>query len=150
MKKILVPIDGSAISIKVAEKAIDFAKHFGSEVTFFAVADAMSQADYSAFDVAATEFYVLSREQFIKESGEQTGNMLDAVIKKLDTTGVKINKVVKTGFAAQEITEFAKKENYDLIVMGSRGFSGVKRFFLGSVAQKVIIDAVCPVMVIKE
>ena len=48
----------------------------------------------------------------------------------------------------EKILDIAKDENFDLIVMGNRGFSKIKRFFVGSVTQKVISEAPCPVLVI--
>jgi len=50
----------------------------------------------------------------------------------------------------EKIVETAKNGNYDLIVMGNRGFSKIKRFFVGSVTQRVISEAPCPVLVIRS
>ncbi|HBC32472.1 MAG TPA: universal stress protein, partial [Clostridiales bacterium] len=47
-----------------------------------------------------------------------------------------------------KIIEAARNDNIDIIVMSNRGFSKVKRFFVGSVTQKVIAEAPCPVLVV--
>jgi len=48
------------------------------------------------------------------------------------------------------ILDEARKESYDLIVMGKRGLSKITRFFIGSVTQRVLADAPCPVLVVNE
>jgi nucleotide-binding universal stress UspA family protein len=76
--------------------------------------------------------------------------MLDDFLAKMDTTGVPFTKVVLEGEPSVEILKFAEKEKFDLILMGRRGFSKLRRFFIGSVTQRVIADAPCPVYIMHE
>jgi nucleotide-binding universal stress UspA family protein len=69
--------------------------------------------------------------------------------KALDTAGVKHSMVIKRGNVAQEILALANKEKFDLIVMGSKGRSGIVDAIMGSVAQKVSNAAKQPVLLIK-
>jgi nucleotide-binding universal stress UspA family protein len=69
--------------------------------------------------------------------------------KALDAAGVKHNMVIKRGNIAQEILSLANKEKFDLIVMGSKGRTGLLDTLMGSVAQKVSASAKKAVLLIK-
>jgi len=84
-------------------------------------------------------------EEKIKENAQR---LLDAIVSKLDFSGIRVEKEVLLGEPYAKILETAKNDNIDIIVMSNRGFSKVKRFFVGSVTQKVISDAPCPVLVV--
>ena len=147
MEKILVPIDGSLASKKAAEVAIEKAKHYGSKVTFLSIADIPQSYRYGVEGVSVSdEVY----GQLVAGLIEQQTNMLDAFMAKIDCTGILHDKKVLTGEPYHEIVKFANETNSDLIVMGRRGFSSIKRFFVGSVTQRVISDAPCPVLVVNE
>ena len=79
---------------------------------------------------------------------EQGVKLLDGLMDTLDIGGLKAEKQVFPGIPYESILTVAENDEVDLIVMGNRGFSQIKRFFLGSVAQKVIAEAPCPVLVI--
>jgi nucleotide-binding universal stress UspA family protein len=68
-------------------------------------------------------------------------------VKKMEN-GIKFRIVTKSGREAEEIIKFSKKENVDLIVMGTHGRTGIEHVFLGSVAEKVIRRSPLPVFVI--
>lgn len=84
-------------------------------------------------------------EEKIKENAQR---LLDAIVSKLDFSGIRVEKEVLLGEPYAKIIETAKNDKIDIIVMSNRGFSKVKRFFVGSVTQKVISDAPCPVLVV--
>ena len=84
------------------------------------------------------------------EKLEKMGNDLIAeMLSKVDATGINCSKHVFFGDPAHRIIEFAEQEGAALIVIGSKGRTGVKKFLLGSVASKVLTYAHCTVMVIK-
>lgn len=62
---------------------------------------------------------------------------------------LKISSKLLEGRPSDRIIEAAKEGNFDLIVMGSRGLGGIKRFFLGSVSDRVADEAECPVLIVK-
>ncbi|MGA8737860.1 MAG: universal stress protein, partial [Nitrososphaeraceae archaeon] len=63
--------------------------------------------------------------------------------------GVKTDIIVSVTSVVKEIADYAKKNNIDVIVVGSRGMSGFKKMLLGSVASGVVTFAHCPVIVVK-
>ncbi|MGB4439206.1 MAG: universal stress protein [Sedimentibacter sp.] len=147
MKKIIVPVDGSPASEKAAEKAIEIAKIYGSEITFITIVDARYIYTYDVGGIVSLPF---DYPQITTGLIELQTKILDAFTDKLNLNGINIEKLVLHGVAYEEILKYAKKINCDLIVMGRRGFSKVKRFFVGSVTQRVISDAPCPVLIINE
>lgn len=150
MKKILVPIDGSKASRKAAEQAISIAKQFGSEVKLVTIVNLPSEEKYAFFGVNVQNAFYANRKEMLKELINQESKMLSSIISTLDYADVKLDKLVLEGVAYEQILKLSKKENFDLIVMGRRGFSNIERFFIGSVTQRVISDAHCPVLVVNE
>jgi len=67
----------------------------------------------------------------------------------VEAKGISVEKLLKEGHVVQEIREVAKEGKYDLIVIGVKGISEVRETRLGSVSEKVIRNAQCPVLVIK-
>jgi len=147
MKKILVPIDGSPASEKIAEAAIEIAKKYGSEIKFITIVDARYIYTYDVGGIVSLPF---NYPQITTGLIELQTKILDSFTDEFDLKGINFEKIVITGVAYEEIIKYAKKTNCDLIVMGRRGFSKVKRFFVGSVTQRVISDAPCAVLIINE
>ena len=148
MKKILVPVDGSVASQKAAEKAVSIAKLIDGELTFMTVVNLPTGDKYSYFGMAVENAFIANRKNLLKELIHEENLMLDILIKNIDTTGLKTITKIIAGKPVEEIIKLATEENFDFIVMGKRGFSNIERFFIGSVTQKVIAQAPCPVMVI--
>ncbi|HAQ40428.1 MAG TPA: universal stress protein [Clostridiales bacterium] len=146
MKKILVPLDGSAASQKAASKALDVAKKYGSEVTFIHVMHEPDINMYNKFGVLIDPDLKKLKEK-LKENEKK---MMDSIINGMDTEGVEIKRKIISGIAYEEILKEANQGNYDLIVMGKLGYSKIKRFFVGSVTYRVISDSACPVLIVHE
>lgn len=145
MKKIIVPVDGSLASVKAAEQAVIIARKFDSEITFLNIEDIPSYVyDNSAINIKIE--YAKMKEVVIKHHED----FLDSFVANLDTSGISVKKIILHGEPYEEILQYAKDENCDLIVMGRRGYSKIKRFFLGSVTQRVLSDAHCSVLVVNE
>ena len=150
MKKILVPVDGSSESKKAVEEAVSLAKKFGSEVTLISIVEVESDVAYTELGIVVSGEYAGVRDTLIKIKEDSSNKMLDAIIASVDCTGVPVKKTIKVGSAHPEIVDEATNGKYDLIVMGHRGLNPVKRFFMGSVAKRVIEDAPCSVLIVKE
>lgn len=131
--KLLVPVDGSCASINAVKKAIEIAKKHDFSIKLLAVVD--------SGHLTVDESYEEKRKESLR-------NLLDSIVERLEFSGIATEKEVLVGEPALEILDTAQKERMDLIVIGNRGFSKIKRFFLGSVAQRVIAEAPCPVLVI--
>lgn len=149
MTKILVPIDGSAEAKKAFEQAISIAKKYNASLTLMSVVEVESDMMFSEPGIVVSGDYVDIRDTLIQIKQENMNKVLDLLIKSADCTGVSVDKTVRIGSAHPEIIDTVCTGKYDLIVMGHRGLNPVKRFFMGSVAKRVIEDAPCSVLIVK-
>ena len=134
-QRILVTTDGSKYSKAAAERAVNYAKVYGGELTVVAVVDA--PAELSGVSPAAVEDMIRKAKRYVGEVKSQA-----------DSAGLKTETFVLEGEDAyRKITEFAKEHNINIIVMGSHGRTGLSRLLIGSVAEKIIGYAHCPVLV---
>ena len=154
IKKILLPIDGSIPSMKAARYGISLAIKFRSDLVGLTVIDLMS-LPYGYFLIqpgTRTQVDVLEekRRESKKWLVEVERSMLD-VLKEIDTRGKFRSEILEDPFSKVEnaIIKYAENENVDLIVMGSKGRSGIKRTVLGSVASAVLSYARCPVLIVR-
>ena len=146
--KILVAYDGSTQSDRALTEAISLAQELTGSVTLLRVQDAVSEA----FD-AAREFstmYTLLKVHGAETSLAESKPVLHTKDQELWSSGVpyEIREAVTTNIP-QRIVQVADEEQFDLIVMGTRGLGGAKAWLLGSVSQRVITEASCPVLVVK-
>lgn len=133
---IIVATDGSANSEKALAKAIDFGKRYKSLVTGVTVVDMHPEHYADAGGV-------------VEQLDEKANMVLKGAVTGASTAGVKLYSQLLHGNPAAEITAYAKENNAGIIFVGSRGLSGLKKIFLGSVAEKVIGLAPCAVFVTK-
>ncbi len=143
-KKILVPLDGSELAEKVLPHAAALAKGTGAEVTLATVVQftlGSVGAKLEAIPEAATE-----RKAALKA---EAVIYLEKVQRDLKNQGVPAYVVVLEGDIAHEIIMVAEREGFDLITMATHGRSGIDRFVMGSIAEKVIRSTVKPVLLIR-
>ena len=140
IKNILVPIDGSEHSNNALKFGLDLAEKYSAKLTLLSVA----QPVVVTGPPTSTAMYVQAIESAHKKMLEDTYNRA-----KAEKPDVEISKRLVDGRPADRIVEIADKENFDLIVIGSRGVGGVKKFFLGSVSDRVADEAHCPVLIVK-
>ncbi|KAF1085347.1 putative universal stress protein [Sporotomaculum syntrophicum] len=143
-KKILVPLDGSTPSIKAAKRAVKIAESSGAEVTFFHVQHSL-ESYINLPHIFAAETYNQIREE-LKAQAEA---ILDNAIKEVDAQGVTIFKKLSSGDPGKQIIEESQEGQYDLVVMGSRGLTGIQDFLMGSVASRVSKHAPCAVLIVR-
>jgi nucleotide-binding universal stress UspA family protein len=139
-KKILIATDGSRRTQSAVQMGLEIARSHKSRVYAVYVVDTVTFTSVP-MDVTWENMY-----QLLTEEGE------DAVgrVKEADGPGVEVETHVLEGNPALEITKFAKDNGVDLIVVGTLGKSGIDRLLLGSVAEKIVRIAPCPVLVIKS
>lgn len=142
MQKILVPVDGSENSLRALREGIKLARISGQAK--LAILTVVPPVD-PTFEYGSW----LTREQVEEAEKKAAEKILDQAEKVVQEEGYQADRVVLVGDAGQEIADYAAKEGYDLIVMGSRGMSPLKGIFLGSVSTKVIALAPCPVVIVK-
>ena len=140
--KILLPVDGSKSALNAAKYVGKLAKNLRSQctVTLISVHDDIGLGHVKQF-VATSVINDYLCEVSQKE--------LKPAQKVLDAAGVKHNMVIKRGNVAGEIIAIANKEKFDLIVMGSKGRTGIVDALMGSIAQKVSNAAKQPILLVK-
>lgn len=134
-KKILIPVDGSEKASLAAHQAAELASILGSEVTLFHVAPILPVDRF--------------RSIVLEESRTQGKELLEQTKKELDKFNIQIDTDMVPGHPADAICLKARVDKYDLIIMGSRGLSGVKGYLMGSVSSAVTRYAPCPVLVVR-
>ncbi|MEO7106532.1 MAG: universal stress protein [Rhodoferax sp.] len=143
-KRILVPADGSATSLKALESAIGLAKEFGGQIRVIHV---LEQLAFLSLDPYAS--YSADVLKVVQESGEKIASDAVALVKN---AGVAVDSQVIDKFGAllgDAVAEAAKAWPADLIVLGTHGRRGVGRLLMGSGAEQVIRLAPVPVLVIR-
>jgi nucleotide-binding universal stress UspA family protein len=139
-KKIVIATDGSKRTQNAVETGLEIARVHQSKVQAVYVVDTVTFTSVP-MDVTWENMY-----QLLKEEGEEAVGRVKAAA----PAGVEVETHVLEGNPALEITKFAKDNDCDLIVVGTLGKSGIDRILLGSVAEKVVRIAPCPVLVIRS
>lgn len=132
--RILIVTDGSSYSHAATMKALDFALAYGSELSVVSVVD------------VPPEFYGEAPEA-VEGLINNARRYVEKVRKMAEATGIKVDTWVKEGEAYETIVGFALEHKIDMMIMGSHGRTGLRRLMMGSVAEKVIGHAHCPVLV---
>ena len=143
IKRILVPLDGSDSSFSAAEYTIKLAKVANAEVLFMHAVVNPPHIEYRAAGQMITAY--------IDEAKRQAEMWYKKVGDLASKNGVKFSAetILDVVSAADSIVNYAENNKADLIVIGTKGKTGLKRFLLGSVANGVVIHASCPVLVTK-
>lgn len=135
-KNIVFATDGSKYSNAAAEKAIAFARSYGGELKVISIVD------------VPTEYYA-EAPKAVEDLTRKAKGFVEDVKKKAEAYGIKASTFTGEGETYQVITDFAEKENADVIILGSHGRTGIRRLLMGSVTEKVIGYAPCPVLIVK-
>ena len=143
ISKILVAIDGSDSSMDAADYAIFISKKYNAELYALHV---IHPADVDLLPgPAQTSAYSL-----VMNTNKESEDYLNKVKLKANEYDITIKtETIAAINVAEGILDYAEGKNTDLIVVGTRGKSGIKRALLGSVAANVVTYAHCPVLVIK-
>jgi len=140
-KKILIPTDGSEPSQKAEDHGLHLAQKMGADVTALHVTEII----FAPSPIPGPP-PVLPEEQtrLLREAGEK---MVKHVQEKGEKMGVQVTPLVVTGHPADQIITHA--QDFDLIVMGTLGKSGLAHLLLGSTTEKVTRHAPCPVLIVR-
>ena len=136
-EKILVTLDGSGLSEVALPYAEQLAGRLGSEILLLMITEPAEAQDY--------HHHQLYLQKIIK-------NMKSRTQKYLEETGsneIRVNSLIRVGYPAEEIVSYADKGGLELIVMATHGRSGISRWALGSVADKVVRATRQPVALIR-
>jgi nucleotide-binding universal stress UspA family protein len=135
---ILLPFDGSEHSKKALSHASALSKDDGSQITALYVIPRYE------------EMLGFMKTDSIKKSLYHEGERIIELAKQgVSHNGVTLTTAIEEGHAADKIVETANRMKHDLIVMGSYGWRGVNKAILGSTTERVIMNASCPILVVK-
>jgi len=141
-KHILLPVDGSDLSLRAADVGIALARQLGARVHALHVVVPLPAMPF------LNEVIVTSDAEYAGSAEEAGARYLAAVRERADAAGVPCQGSLQTDPRPHHaIVEVARREGCDLIVMGSHGWRGLDRLLLGSEAQRVILDSGVPVLV---
>lgn len=139
-KKILIATDGSEYTKNAVDYGIDIAKNSGAKLYALYVVDTAAFASIP-MDAAWESMYELLRQE---------GDLaIKYVTEKAEAEGVEVEGNLLEGHPADEIIKSSEKNSISLIVMGTLGKSGLDRFLLGSVAEKIVRNSRIPVLVVR-
>ncbi len=141
IKTILVPIDFSDNAEHVMDYAFTIAQPFDARLLLCFVAQLYT--DYSDFFIP--QMPVVSIEEEIDKAAKERMHRFVEDYGK----DIKIEECVLIGNVAHEILNLAEKREVDMIIMGTHGFQGLEKILFGSVAEKVVKMAPCPVLTVK-
>ncbi len=141
-EKILVPFDFSDLSRKAFHYAVNFATKFNSTIDLLYVVDTDVHPALYAWGMK-------SITQMIPDIKERVSGSLDDLVKNERAGRLTINRYFKDGKPSKEILKFSEENKNDLIIIGTHGHSGIDKFLLGSVTEKVVRSASCSVLTVK-
>jgi nucleotide-binding universal stress UspA family protein len=141
IQKILVPIDFSEHSQHAVRTAIGLAKTLGAEIH-------LAHVLHYPVQVAAPGQVAIPQDLWT-EIRDAAARKLEKASQTVSGEGVSVETHLTEGANAHAIVDLAENISADLIVMGTRGLSGLKHVMLGSVAERTVRLAHCPVMTVK-
>jgi nucleotide-binding universal stress UspA family protein len=136
-KTIVLATDGSKYSAAAAERAVAFAQSYGGGLKVISAAD------------VPPEFYA-EAPQAVDDLVRKAKKFVADVKKQAEAAGVPAETFVGESEAYQAVNNLAREQKADIIILGSHGRTGLRRLLMGSVTEKVIGYAPCPVLVVKN
>lgn len=141
IKCILVPTDYSEDAKAALEAAIEFSKVFGAKIVLVHAYHIETPAVYGGNFVAP--------QDILEPVREAAQSSMEQLIKELTARGVEVESRVVMEYPSHAILDEANKLPADMIVMGTRGLTGIKHVLVGSTAERIVRLAACPVVTIK-
>jgi nucleotide-binding universal stress UspA family protein len=139
---ILVPVDFSDHASRALDFAIDFAKQFKSKLHLV--------HSYPIHPIAVSPYGVALPPDLDRSFREAADKQLEAWAARVRQSGLSVETTTASDSPAEAITQCAEKIHADLIVMSTRGLTGLKHVMLGSVAERTLRHAHCPVLTLKS
>lgn len=140
IKKIIVPVDLDKNTELIANYAVFIAKKIGAEVFFFHAVEFLASSEMALGN--------LSYEDYTATRIDQSEKLLTELVKNATSQGCTCESSSAVGDIVDEIVGLADKKSADMIIMGTHGKRGLEKILLGSVAERVLKRARCPVLVV--
>lgn len=144
IRRIFVPIDFSDSSLRALDYAIELGRTFGARLSVLFVVEPIYFATPGDLYGTSANLGMLLEEQ--RRTAREELKKLDERLKK---RGIDAETVLGSGVPHEVIVETAKTRKADLIVMATHGRSGLSHLLMGSVAEKVVRSATCPVLTVR-
>jgi nucleotide-binding universal stress UspA family protein len=143
--KVLVPLDGSPFS----QCSLDHVRTISRgcnvpEVVLLRVIEPLSSSDIAGLSRVGGD----SITQLVKANEAEAKEYISTIAKRLSEEGLSVKGEVVSGKADEAIVDYARKNGIDLIIMSSHGRSGVSRWVMGSVADRVMRSSIVPVLLV--
>jgi nucleotide-binding universal stress UspA family protein len=150
--RILVPLDGSELAEKALPQAEGLAKAYGATIHLLHAVSRLPILEATragGFETAQTVELSMDVARRQVEAQQTKGQMyLEQVAEGLRGKGIQVETALREGAADEQIIAYAKEHGVDLIVMSTHGYGGLRRFFLGSVTDRVVRSGEVPVLVV--
>jgi nucleotide-binding universal stress UspA family protein len=143
LRTILVPLDGSEWSFRAASYAIKIAKMAGAEIVCVHAVSSLPYAAYASVGMLIQQFMEAAEKEAQKWYDEVNAIAAKAGVKMRAETLLDVVSIVDS------ITSYAERNNVDLITIGTKGRTGLKKLVLGSVADGVVSHSKSPVLVVR-
>ena len=146
LRRILIATDFSDYSKEALDHAVYLAKSVNANLYLFHV---FEQPLYNPAVSSRLGARVIDVMEWIKSMREEDRGRLLRLAHEIGRKGVKVHSILKEGTPFREILKAADKVSADLIVLGTQGRTGLDRFMMGSVAERVARQAPCPVLIVR-
>jgi nucleotide-binding universal stress UspA family protein len=142
LRRILHPTDFSSASSAAYRHAVELAKANRAELLLVHVLSPL---------VLPTDGYVSPKvfDEMSTAAQAEGRKHLDALVKKAERAGVRARGLLLEGLPHERIAQAARTKKADVVVVGTHGRTGFSRFFLGSVASRVLVVSPCPVLTVR-
>lgn len=137
---ILIPTDGSRHSITAAHHGRALTRVFGSNIHILSVVDTRAYSDH----LADIDTAVRQQRSVLEDQANQAVSVIEDFVKEVDD--VRYSTAIRYGSPHEAIRSYASENDIDLITMGTVGRTGVDRFLLGSVAERMVRASPVPVL----
>jgi len=141
LQKILVPVDFSDCSVEAVRTAADISQRYDAQVTLVNVFEPMVYTNPEGY-----AFYMPGQVELLL--GQHRKSLAKATREAKDAGAINVTAEQLEGSPTSEIVGYARAENFDLIVIGTHGRTGIKHVLIGSVAERVVRLAPCPVLTV--
>ncbi len=135
---LLVPFDGSETSKKALSRACELSKVDGSEISVLYVIPRYEEM---------MDFF--KTETIKKSLFREAEKIVEGAKRVAAGLGVQIKAVVQEGHSGDKVVEIANTMQHDLIVVGTHGWRGVNKAIMGSTAERIIVNASCPILIVR-
>src|SRR2546427_8770487 len=142
VQHVLVPIDFSTTADRALEYAMALAQHLQARLTLLHVLD-MTPVTMDEMTPGMTATFLETQET-------EAQHLLQASLERVQRAGLQGDSLLVQGTPTQTIVDTAGEQQGDLIIMGTHGRTGLGHVFLGSVAEHVVRQGPCPVLVVRR